>query len=457
MKIRSLTIGLYLHALDFAEDGGAAVRRKLLQARCNLLSLQDEFTNRGYVVQTVRVCTNSFQHYFFGSDDKLIESNVELLITLLDELEISFCSIGYCNEAFAIQCVPSILKRSTKLYCSTAIDKGDSQAAFYMGDQSCNNHPDYGLCKLAAEASLELWRQSGDLANFHYCASFSCSENVPFFPAAYNGSKSTKINLLYKQSKTVQGEDGLAPSTEIDKQTLSIALESGDLLFMAFYGADSVAEGSRNLKEALLQALRPVERIAREHCTKLRDLRYRGIDASINPGLALPDSVGAGIESLLKTMPVARAGSGTGLGPRVERQFGNFGTLSCVSAVTAAIKSLQSEDSEESGVTLIGYCGLMLPVMEDLVLAERAAAGAFTLRDILSFSSICGVGLDTVPVAGATASAESLAAVYMETASLAFRLNKPLTCRLLPMTSMAAGQSTSVDSPFLVNTACFSL
>ena len=45
-----------------------------------------------------------------------------------------------------------------------------------------------------------------------------------------------------------------------------------------------------------------------------------------------------------------------------------------------------------------GYCGLMLPVMEDLVLAARAAESppAFTLRDLLTFSSVCGVGLDTV-------------------------------------------------------------
>ena len=44
----------------------------------------------------------------------------------------------------------------------------------------------------------------------------------------------------------------------------------------------------------------------------------------------------------------------------------------------------------------------MLPVMEDIVLAARAAQQppTFTMRDLLMFSSVCGVGLDTVPVPG---------------------------------------------------------
>ena len=44
----------------------------------------------------------------------------------------------------------------------------------------------------------------------------------------------------------------------------------------------------------------------------------------------------------------------------------------------------------------------MLPVMEDLILADRAAQSppTFNLRDLLIFSTVCGVGLDTVPVPG---------------------------------------------------------
>lgn len=47
---------------------------------------------------------------------------------------------------------------------------------------------------------------------------------------------------------------------------------------------------------------------------------------------------------------------------------------------------------------------------------------------MLLYSTVCGVGLDMVPVPGDT-SPESLAALYLEVGTLAFRLNKPLSAR----------------------------
>jgi uncharacterized protein (UPF0210 family) len=109
-------------------------------------------------------------------------------------------------------------------------------------------------------------------------------------------------------------------------------------------------------------------------------------------------------------------------------------------------------------VKVAGYCGLMLPVMEDLTLAARAAQQPprFGLRDLLTFSSLCGVGLDTVPVP-LTSSPAALAAIYADTAALAARLDKPLSCRLLPMAGKRAGDWTEVDSPYLVNTRVFAV
>lgn len=136
------------------------------------------------------------------------------------------------------------------------------------------------------------------------------------------------------------------------------------------------------------------------------------------------------------------------------REVGSFGTLAAVSTVTAGIKALAI--SQDRPIKLTGYSGLMLPVMEDVVLAQRAAEGRFGVRDLLMFSSVCGVGIDTVPVPG-NSSPEALAGVYMETAALAFRLNKPLSCRVLPQQGKLAGDLTDVVSPYLCNTTVFSL
>ena len=47
-----------------------------------------------------------------------------------------------------------------------------------------------------------------------------------------------------------------------------------------------------------------------------------------------------------------------------------------------------------------GFNGLMLAVLEDSVLAERAASGCLTIKDLLLYSAVCGTGLDTIPLPG---------------------------------------------------------
>jgi uncharacterized protein (UPF0210 family) len=179
-----------------------------------------------------------------------------------------------------------------------------------------------------------------------------------------------------------------------------------------------------------------------------------GIDASINPGLALPDSIGAGLESLL--LASVAPSLGESMDKVRYRQFGAMGTLGAVSAVTRGIKALAAAEAGAEAVQLAGYSGLMLPVMEDVILAQRATEGRFTVRDLLTFSAVCGVGIDTVPIPGDTP-AEALASVYMETAALAFRLNKPLSCRVLPQQGKKAGDLTDVESPYLCNSTVFAL
>jgi hypothetical protein len=97
-----------------------------------------------------------------------------------------------------------------------------------------------------------------------------------------------------------------------------------------------------------------------------------------------------------------------------------------------------------------GFSGLMLPVLEDGVLARRTIEGSVTITDLLLASTVCGTGLDTVPVPGDTTS-DALAALIGEMATLAVALDKPLTARLLPVPGKQAGDMTSFDFPFFEN------
>jgi len=70
--------------------------------------------------------------------------------------------------------------------------------------------------------------------------------------------------------------------------------------------------------------------------------KYLGIDTSINPALSQDGSVAYAFESLLGK----------------EFRFGGAGTLGVARALTSAVKDVQ--------VKRVGYCGLMLPILEDL-------------------------------------------------------------------------------------------
>ena len=50
---------------------------------------------------------------------------------------------------------------------------------------------------------------------------------------------------------------------------------------------------------------------------------------------------------------------------------------------------------------------------------------------------------------------EKVAAIYTETAALSFRLNKPLSCRLLVMEGKVAGDMTDVVHSRIINTRVF--
>ncbi|MCC6985620.1 MAG: DUF711 family protein, partial [Anaerolineales bacterium] len=98
----------------------------------------------------------------------------------------------------------------------------------------------------------------------------------------------------------------------------------------------------------------------------------------------------------------------------------------------------------------IGFNGFMQPVLEDSILAKRAAEGVLTVKDALLYSAVCGTGLDTVPLAG-DVTAEELTPLLLDVCALALRLNKPLTARLMPIPGKKAGDETTFEFSFFAN------
>src|SRR5262249_18662613 len=98
----------------------------------------------------------------------------------------------------------------------------------------------------------------------------------------------------------------------------------------------------------------------------------------------------------------------------------------------------------------------MLPVMEDPVLAKRAAEGRYSVRELLLYSSVCGTGLDVVPLAGDTPT-NALAALIGDVAALSTKLHKPLSARLFPIPQKKAGDRAAFNNPFLTDSVVMKL
>lgn len=405
MKVRALTIGLSISPSDFFDDAMKChvLEEKLLIASRQLNTIEKRLQEEEYEVQTKRISFNSFELWLPRKSDGSfdaheVEECIKKLIACLKKAEIVFCNIGCATSKAGIEILEQILPMSESLNASALI-------------QNDHHTPIVELAQAASRVVkfLSTWRPDGT-ANFRFCASFNCPPNIPFFPASYHDNEKPP--------------------------TLTVGMECGDLLFLAFHGVTDLTQATQNLESTYFQLTQGLEKSLLEACQLcgMGSLRYGGIDASMNPGLTIQDSVGLGFEQL------------------PPYHFGKWGTLAVVSTITRAIKALSGK------VTLTGYNGLMLPVMEDLTLAERASETkeGFTLRDLLLYSSVCGVGLDTVPVPGST-KADDLFNIYMDIGSMAYRLNKPLSCRLLLMPGLKAGEMTNVDSPYLVNTRVFSI
>jgi uncharacterized protein len=89
--------------------------------------------------------------------------------------------------------------------------------------------------------------------------------------------------------------------------------------------------------------------------------------------------------------------------------------------------------------------------MEDDLLARRWEEGWLGVDQLLAYSAVCGTGLDTVPLPG-DSSVGQLTALICDMATLAVRLKKPLSARLLPVSGKSAGERTDFSSPYIVNT-----
>lgn len=232
-------------------------------------------------------------------------------------------------------------------------------------------------------------------ANFGFASAAFVPPGTPFFPVAYNS-----------------GND----------HQFAVGLQSASVVAEALASTHDPAIAERAIVEKLGGFAKNIEEIS-HGIAQSSDWKYEGMDLS--PAPLKRDSIGAAIESFTGAW------------------FGSSGTLMTAALITRAVQSIP--------VTRIGYSGLMLPVMEDATIAHRWSEGSVSLDGLLSYSAVCGIGLDVVPLPGRITHAQ-LVRILADVASLSIKWHKPLSARLLPIAGKDAGDRTEFDDPMLVNT-----
>ena len=236
--------------------------------------------------------------------------------------------------------------------------------------------------------------------NFRFAALANCPPHSPFFPVAYHAGK-------------------LDPRSR--EPSFALATEGAPLALAAFERAQNLDEARANLIDAVESTGQTMARVANDLAARF-DFRFAGIDFSLAPFPDAAHSIGAALEKL------------TGA------KFGEHGTLFAAAFVTDCLR--------RANFPRVGFSGLMLPVLEDATLAARSAH--YSVDSLLLYSTVCGTGLDTLPLPGET-SADTLAAILLDLATLAVRLDKPLTARLIPIPGLAAGDMTRFDFQYFAN------
>lgn len=408
-KVRTVTV--FVH-VERGADAATAFER--VEAAAAVAERVEQALNHGgYSVQTARVVTNPYPDYLDTSSAEAAGVLLDAMLSALPRKTAAgapfmFC-IGAASTPPQLEVLPALLTGDGRQHVSASATIGADALGM----------PHRDMAAAAAGVMLELAALSdGGAANFQFCAASNMPPATPFLPAACwtGGAPAGRAGGVAGVALGLQHvELCVAVAARVDRASPA--------------AADDV---HRRLYDALVAELSAVVAdVARVAAYAAGDVPLLGVDTSLAPA-PLPH---ASVTRLYATLGVAT--------------WGAAGTLQASALLTAALKAVH-------GAPLVGYCGLMLPPMEDVGLAAAAADGAYRIQDLLMCSAVCGIGLDTVPIAG-DVSADAVTALLCDVATLSHRLRKPLSARLFPVPGAVAGDVTAFDSPYMCNTRVFAL
>lgn len=377
----------------FIELDRSRYETQIAETLAALKKIKAAYEQAGFEVQTLRITTQPFPEYTRNLSDEQALAFFKKYDALADKDGFD-AAIGTANSAVTgqgkIQAGDDAHEALllAKIITSTKILEGSVVIA-----------DDNGISWDAIPSAAAVIHYLADnspngLGNFRFAAIAMVPPNTPFYPASYQ----------------VNGN-----------HTFAVGLQSANVIATALASTTDPQEAQKAIEDSLGKWAQEIETIGKRAAQE-SGWKYTGIDLSPAP---LKDiSIGGAIENF------------------THQPLGSNGTLAAIAIITRALKNIR--------VTRTGYSGVMLPVLEDSVIARRWSEGRLSLNSLLLDSSVCATGLDVIPMPGDTTEAQ-IEPILEDVASLAYKWHKPLAARLLPVKGKKAGEQTEFQDPFLVN------
>jgi uncharacterized protein len=362
-------------------------QHQLADALTVLHKTEAEFRSQGYEIETIRFTTQPLADLTSG----LSEDQALAFLGQLDQLAV--------KEKVDANIGPAMLHDT------------DDPATMHLLERALSTLPHLNASAIIADDAGIHWKtisRTSELVQyvaahsphaqgtFNFTATAMLKPYGPFFPGSWHNGPGGQFSIGFEGANVVRDV---------------FAKDKGN-----------VEAATADLTAALTIHAKVADTIGNK-IAAVTHWTYMGVDPTPAP---LGDvSIGAAIEAF------------TGA------RFGSSGTLTAARIITAAVKAVP--------IKQIGYSGLMVPVMEDKLLAQRWAESAYNIDSLLAYSSVCGTGLDTIPLPG-DVTLDQMNRIFSDVASLAVKWNKPLSARLQPIPGKGPGDRTDFDDPFLFNT-----
>ncbi len=346
----------------------------------------EKFSAAGYEVQTTRLATIPFPQLLAGLDQTVQLAAIQSLEQAALQAGFNYTAVG-----------PALIE-APESYALIPKIIACTETVFCSAEIATRA---VGLSIPSAQACAWIITQlapqdPNGFANLYFTALANVPAGSPFFPAAYHQPGPPRFAL---------------------------ATEAASLAVEAFQIADTLEAGLENLRTAIKTHAEAISQVS-ESFARETGITFGGIDFSLAPFPEFSSSLGTAVESM--GVPA----------------IGQHGSLAAAAILAAHL--------DQVDFPRVGFSGLLFPQLEDAALAQRAAEGILTVKDLLMYSAVCGTGLDTIPLPGNTPP-EQLTPLLLDLAALALRLDKPLTARLMPIPGKTAGEETNFDFPFFAN------